>query len=88
MVRCKFYFAAGIIIHPRIRERVRAANYRGGAGDDIFIRIHRDGSNRIYGKLTYGIYTYIRIYMYIQYIQGYLLVDTLAGERCSIIPQK
>ena len=25
----------------------------------------RDGSNRIYGKMTYGIYTYIRIYTYI-----------------------
>jgi hypothetical protein len=25
----------------------------------------RDGSNRIYGKMTYGTYTYIRIYTYI-----------------------
>ena len=25
----------------------------------------RDGSNRIYGKMTYGIYRYIRIYSYI-----------------------
>ena len=27
--------------------------------------MHRDGSNRIYGKMTYGIHTYIRIYTYI-----------------------
>ena len=31
--------------------------------------VSRDGSNRIYGKMTYGIYTYIHVYNTV-YIQG------------------
>ena len=33
----------------------------------IVLHYGRDGSNRIYGKMTYGIYTYILVYIHILY---------------------